>query len=99
MRGLFVAGVSALAVGSLVILTLVTTSQAPAQAALVFQVTADPADLRLTKIVDNPTPNVGDTITFTVTLSASAKALCKGCFILRRSRRIYRRSFATLRMR
>ncbi|OKO66810.1 DUF11 domain-containing protein, partial [Bradyrhizobium sp. AS23.2] len=32
-------------------------------------VTPQQADLQLTKTVSNPTPNVGDTITFTVTLS------------------------------
>jgi uncharacterized repeat protein (TIGR01451 family) len=31
--------------------------------------TPQQADLQLTKSVDNPTPNVGDTVTFTVTLS------------------------------
>src|SRR5262249_25996168 len=32
---------------------------------------ADPADLALVKMVSNTTPNVGDTITFTVTLTDS----------------------------
>src|SRR5262249_16622928 len=31
--------------------------------------TAQQADLALTKVVDNPNPNVGDTVTFTVTVS------------------------------
>src|SRR5262249_15230952 len=31
--------------------------------------TPQQADLQLTKIVSNPTPNVGDTVTFTVTLA------------------------------
>ena len=31
--------------------------------------TPQQADLALTKTVSNPTPNVGDTITFTVTLT------------------------------
>ena len=40
--------------------------------------TPQQADLALTKTVSNPTPNVGDTITFTVTLTNNGPTTATG---------------------